>query len=109
MALTRDAILGLDDLPRVEVAIPEWGGSVFVRALTGGERDQLERMIAKDAVSRASIVALCVVDEKGERLFAQKDVEKLAGKHGGALEKIVSAALSFNSLSAEALTEAKNG
>ena len=39
--LTREQILGLSDLPREEVRIPEWGGVVFVRALTGSERDQL--------------------------------------------------------------------
>jgi hypothetical protein len=106
--LTRDEILALDDLPRQEVKIPEWKGSVYVRALTGEERDKLERMITKDSVSRAGIVALCVVDEKGERLFKEADVAKLAGKHGRALEKIVNAALRFNALTEEAITEAGN-
>jgi hypothetical protein len=106
--LTRDAILGLDDLPREEVNIPEWGGSVYVRALTGAERDQLERMISKDSVSRAAIAALCVVDAKGERLFSAKDVDKLATKHGSALERIVSAALRFNTISADGLAEGKD-
>ena len=107
--LTRDQILSLDDLPREEVHISEWGGSVFVRALTGGERDQLERMIAKDSVSRAKIAALCVVDADGCRMFSDKDVDALANKHGGALEKIVNAALRFNTLTDEAVTDAKNG
>ena len=106
--LTRDAILGMDDLPREEVQIPEWKGSVFVRALTGSERDQLERMITKDTLSRAKIAALCVVSESGERMFTDKDVEALAGKHGGALEKIVNAALRFNALTDAAVTEAGN-
>lgn len=106
--LTRDQIFALDDLPRREVAIPEWKGSVYVRALTGAERDQLERMLAKDSASRASIAALCVVDKKGERLFSEDDVEKLAKKNGTALERIVTAALQFNALTEQALDEAKN-
>lgn len=106
--LTRDQILAIDDLPREEVAIAEWKGSVFVRALTGAERDQLERMISKDTVSRAKIVALCVVDADGKRLFSEKDVDALAGKHGGALEKIVNAALRFNAISDEGLQDAGN-
>ncbi|HEX7119395.1 MAG TPA: hypothetical protein VF212_11435 [Longimicrobiales bacterium] len=105
--LTREQILGMDDLPREEVFVPEWKGSVFVRALTGSERDQLERMIAKDSVSRASIVALCVVDERGERLFSQKDVDALSKKHGQALERIVTAALHFNALTDEAIEAGK--
>jgi hypothetical protein len=98
----------MDDLPREEVFIPEWKGNVYVRALTGAERDQLERMIAKDNVSRAAIVALCVVNEAGERLFTDKDVQKLATKHGSALERIVNAALAFNALTDEAIEAGKN-
>ena len=106
--LTRDQILAADDLPRVEVAVPEWKGSVYVRALTGAERDQLERMITKDSVSRAKIAALCVVSEAGDRLFTDKDVDKLAAKHGGALEKIVNAALRFNAVTDEGIADAGN-
>ena len=106
--LTRDMILAADDLPREEVEIPEWGGSVYVRVLTGGERDQLERMIAKDSVSRAAIAALCLVDATGARLFTDADVEKLAQKNGGALEKIVTAALRFNAISDVGIAEGKD-
>lgn len=106
--LTRDFILSLDDLPREEVAIPEWKGSVYVRALTGAERDSLERMISKDNVSRARIAVLSVVDADGNRLFTDGDVDRLAGKHGGALERIVNASLRFNRLTDAAITDAGN-
>mgnify|MGYP001354239450 CR=1 FL=1 len=106
--LTRDEILGLDDLPREEVVIPEWKGSVYVRALTGAERDALERMISKDSVSRARIAVLSVVNAEGERLFTDADVDRLAGKHGGALERIVNASLRFNRLTDAAITDAGN-
>lgn len=107
--LTRDAILSLDDLPRSEVRIPEWGGSIYVRALNGEERDQLERMIAADSVSRAAIAALVVVDAEGNRLFTEpSDVAALAKKHGSALERIVTAALRFNAISEDGLADAGN-
>ena len=41
-ALTRDLILGMDDLSRVRVDVPEWGGHLFVRSMTGMERDAFE-------------------------------------------------------------------
>jgi hypothetical protein len=107
--LNRDAILGLQDLPRKEVPISEWNGSVFVRALTGRERDTLERMIQKDDVSRAAIVALVTVDAHGKRLFTDEDVSALGEKNGSALEKIVGAALSFNMLTDESLEAGKEG
>ena len=40
--LNREAILAAEDLPRELVEVPEWGGAVYVRALTGAERDQFE-------------------------------------------------------------------
>ncbi len=105
--LTRDQIFAIDDLPREEVYIAEWEGSVYVRALTGGERDELERMLSKGSAGRAAIVALCTIDADGNRLFSKDDIEKLAGKNGSALEKIVSAALRFNALTDEAFAEGK--
>ena len=104
--LTRKDILALDDLPRREVHIPEWNDSVFVRALTGAERDKLERLVSSSQTSRAAIVVLCCVDANGDRLFTDKDVAALGDKNGHALERIVSAALDFNILSDESLTEA---
>ncbi len=40
--LTKDDILGADDLATEDVEVPEWGGCVRVRALTGTERDAFE-------------------------------------------------------------------
>lgn len=107
--LTRDDILNVDDLPRKAVEVPEWGGTVYVRALTGGERDKLERMIASDSVNRASLAAMALCDTDGKRLFSEEDVKKLATKSGTALERIVSATLSFNALTAEGEEDAGNG
>ena len=43
--LTRDQILQANDLVTETVEVPEWGGSVFVKSLTGVERDQFEAAI----------------------------------------------------------------
>jgi hypothetical protein len=103
--LNRDVILAADDLPRREVQVPEWGGSVYVRALNGAERDQLERMVSSDSISRAALVALCTVDEAGERMFSDKDVAALAQKNGAALGRIVTAAMDANAITDEAIGE----
>ena len=41
--LDKNTILNADDLPREKVTIPQWGGDVFVRTLSGSERDQFEQ------------------------------------------------------------------
>jgi len=43
MALDRLQILSKkDSLPRQEIIIPEWEGSVWVRSLTVGDRDSID-------------------------------------------------------------------
>ena len=105
--LTRDMIFAADDLPRKEVPVPEWSGSVYVRALTGTERDQLERMIP-NGVSTAWLVSLTACDDKCDRLFSEADVEKLASKSSRALLRIANEALKFNALTNEATDDLKN-
>jgi hypothetical protein len=40
--LTKDAILGADDLPFEDVQVESWGGTLPVRGLTRTQRDRLE-------------------------------------------------------------------
>ena len=106
MLTSAKEILALDDLPRQAVYVPEWKDSVYVRALNGAERDHLEKLIGQNKTTRAGIAALCCVDEQGRRLFSDADVEALGQKNGQALERIVTAALAFNLITDEALSEA---
>jgi hypothetical protein len=100
--LGRDAILAVDDLRRQTVSVPEWGGEVIVRSMTGTERDELEGIIASQANSasasarlrnfRALTVSLCAVDESGNRLFTLEDVEALGKKSVAGLQRVFAAA-----------------
>ena len=42
MLLSKDQILSADDIQSQRVPVPEWGGEVMVRGLTGSQRDQWE-------------------------------------------------------------------
>lgn len=103
--LTRAEILAAPDLPRELVSVPEWGGSVYVRTMTGAERDALEtEMFQADGTDvgvsldsylanfRAKLVARCVVDEDGDRLFSDTDVVALGQKSAAALQRVVAVA-----------------
>ena len=92
--LSKDAILGADDLPFEDVEVESWGGTVRVRGLTGTERDRFEFYLAavKDAPDkvevRAKIVGWCLVDADGKRLFTDKEVGKLGAKSGEAIDLV---------------------
>jgi len=113
MALTKEAILAADDLPRRKVEVPEWGGDVYVRTMTGAERDAWEISFVPEAGGekrdlsniRAKLAVLACVDEQGKRLFDDADVEALGQKSASALERIVEAAGKLNALSGADLEE----
>ena len=115
--LGREAILGAVDLLHEDVDVPEWGGTVRVRMMTGTERDAFEsgtvtrhgKKIETNLVNiRARLVALCVIDETGARLFSEADVVALAGKSGAALGRVFEACQRLNGLTGEAAAEAED-
>jgi len=94
---TKATIFAMQDLPTVEMEVPEWGCWVRVRTLTAGERDNFEaeltavngrntRVNARNL--RAKLVAATVVDEEGRPLFGLADVEALGQKSAKALDRI---------------------
>lgn len=92
--LNRDSILAASDLPTEEVPVPEWGGSVYVRTMSGTERDSFEQSIV-DAKKgngmvnvRARLAVRVLCDDKGGRLFADSDADALGKKSGKALDRV---------------------
>jgi len=110
LLLGRDAILKATDLPTEDIEVPEWGGTVRVRGLTGEGRDEYEAstFVMRDgqafpdtANTRAKLCARCIVDEAGEPLFTQQDVHALGQLSGRALNMIWERCLALSGLSEE--------
>lgn len=116
--LTRDQILAAPDLPREEVDVPEWGGSVLVSGLSGTDRDAFEASIVEVQGSerkmdleniRAKLVARSIVDDAGQRLFSDADVRKLGAKSAVALQRVFEVAQRLSGLTPADVKElAKN-
>ena len=117
--LNRAEILAQDDLKYEDVEVPEWGGAmVRVRSLNASERDRFEastvqrngkKVTTNLENIRARLVLLCLVDEKGERLFDEGDTYPLGGKSAAALDRIFTVAQRLNGLRDEDVDElAKN-
>jgi hypothetical protein len=94
--LTREEILSRKvELARETVAVPEWGGEVFVRMLTAEERDRFEVTTAdcKRKNFRARLTAYAVCDHEGKNLFSESDVTWLSKQPAAALARIADVAL----------------
>lgn len=108
MTLTKDQILESNDLKTQSVEVPEWGGSVNIRTMTGSDRDAFEQTLVKvdgngnrktDLTNmRAKLVAMTVVDDNGNRLFGEDDIAVLGRKSATALAKVFEAAQALNGM-----------
>lgn len=110
MILTRDSILAADDLRRESVDVPEWGGSVIIRTMTGSERDAFEAEHLKDPSKdlRARLAVHTVCDEQGQLCFAPSDVAAIGQKNAAALDRIFAVAIKINGISKQDVAELGN-
>lgn len=104
--LTKEAILSADDRKTEDVSVPEWGGTVRVATMSASERDKWEAETYGDGKPktddfRARFVALCLVDEAGNRLFTDKEVGELGKKSAAALQRVFAAAQKINALTTD--------
>ncbi|HYG73467.1 MAG TPA: hypothetical protein VEK08_00440 [Planctomycetota bacterium] len=84
MASLKEQIVAVG-LKREAVKIPEWETEVFIRRLACGEREELtgKCKLAKETNAPVALdrelVAICLCDEKGERLFSADELKAIDG------------------------------
>lgn len=107
MSLTREQVRDIQDREIVKVKTPEWGKGecVFVRSLSGGERDELEGAVRSAQVSgainkdaRARFCSAFTCDADGVPLFTLADVDWLTGKSAAVLTRIMDAGMKLNAM-----------
>ena len=103
MPLTKDQILAADDLGLLEVNVPEWGGELFLRVMTVGERDAYENDWIQNKHRgvenfRAKFLQRVLCNSKGELLFTAGEIDLLAGKSARVMNRLWNLAMRHNSL-----------
>jgi len=94
--LNKDQILSSDDLPTEVVPVPEWGGEVVIRSLTGVERDEFEAAVMGSKSGgdidirglKCRLISLTAVDGEGGQMFTNGDIELLGGKSAKVLNRL---------------------
>lgn len=109
--LTRDQIIAADDLPTEVFSVPEWGGDVLLRALSGAQREEIEIRSHKAKTSgdalgwkglKALVLSYAIVDEGGKPLFPKpQDVAELAKKSSAAIERLFNHIMKMNAMTPE--------
>jgi len=116
--LKRDEILQASDIQTELVPVPEWGGDVYVKGMTGAERDKFESSIVEQrgkesrmnmANVRAKLASLTICDENGKRLFTEQDVQALSQKSASALQRVMIVAQRLSGIGDEDVKELAEG
>lgn len=115
MALTKDAILKAGALPQERVDLPEMGGHVIVRGLTGRERDAYEAgLVTRDRKGRseqnldnvrARLVVLTCFDDEGARIFGPADVAAVGDLPAKVLDRLFDVARRLSGMTEEDVKE----
>lgn len=116
MPLSKDQIVAAEDREVRSVPVPEWGGEVLLKTMTGTDRNAYEnsliRMQGDVAVpnmanASAKLLARCLVDEDGERLFSEAEIHELGQKSASVLSRLSEVAQEMNGLTEQAVEEAE--
>ena len=118
ITLKRDDILKVQDIKVEKVSVPEWGGDVYVKGMTGTERDSFEASIVNmrgkgtnvDMSNvRAKLAAQTLCDESGEKLFTDADIKALGKKSASALQRVFEVAQKLSGIGDDAIQELTEG
>lgn len=126
--IDRAALLAADDAKAIDVPVPEWGADagVRMRTLTSGERATWEngmftvtvedgpdgkpvqkRLVNKNFNMRTTLVGLCLIDDKGARLFQNDEVDLLTSKNGTVMNRLFNACMAHNGMGEGAVEAAE--
>lgn len=105
MVLDRKSILAADDVRKEKIAVPEWKGDVFLRVLTGTDRDRFEESYADQKMKafRIRFLLLALCDEDGERLFSDDEADILGKKSSVVINRLFEAGWKLNAFTQEAV------
>lgn len=100
MLLSKNQIVAANDRPHEDVEVPEWGGNVRLRVLSGSQREAIECKLHQcRSDNTATAVAAwrglknftlscAMVDEAGSQLFSEREVAVFGDKNGSVIERL---------------------
>ena len=102
--LNAESILAAEDFKYAEVDCPEWGGTVRVGSLSGGQRAQITQRVNDKQLDELDelLAVMACVDEDGSRIFTNKDIASLKKKSAAVVTRIAKKVLEISGIGNEA-------
>ncbi|BBA99281.1 hypothetical protein RVR_5829 [Actinacidiphila reveromycinica] len=110
MTLSRQAIIDAPDAVIEKVPVPEWGDDLYIKALSGIERDDFEASVRRNGVMvftnyRAKLLVRVLVNENGTRIFSDQDARALGKKNAKIISRLFDKASELSGMSDDEETE----
>jgi len=101
--LDKSAIMAASDTKLEKVHVKEWKGDVYIKTLSGTERDLFEDAYSTDRMKnfRPRFLVLTLCDANGERLFTDAEVAELGKKSSAVIAKLFDKAWALNAFRTE--------
>lgn len=111
--LTKGQAIDVNDTERILVEVPEWGGCLYIRGLSGAEAQEYatnsENAAKKDEIWKGELLWLLshtLTDENGDLLFpGEEGIKELGKKNNVVLGKLYNLSLRLSILGNEELAE----
>ena len=113
--LSKDEILGMDDIPTEEVIVPEWKNrKVLISGLTAAGRNAYQASLSeingnkrkvKLEHSTAKLLVRTIVDANRQPIFTESDIIRLGTKSAAVLERLAKVAVRLSGMDEEAQGE----
>ena len=104
-----NTILGKDDFHYEEIEVPEWGGSLRLKSLSGAERSKIIKITQQQKDTADGVFEQCIiysaVDGEGRQIFKddQATLSVLKSKDAGVTQRIGRKVLEISGLSRDSL------
>jgi len=105
--LSKEQIIAVKDIKTKVVDVPEWGGSVIIREMSGKVREEFEMFVqerrsADDSLNlrgmRTLVLSQTLVDEEGNALFTKDDMSMLGEKNAAVIDRLFTVAMELNKI-----------
>lgn len=101
--LTKQMINDAEDRQKIEIDVPEWGGTAILMALSGSDLDKFEQLYTdpekmQKVSVRAFLVSRCLVDENDRPLFSESEVHQLSRRNGAVLTRVFRECVALNKI-----------
>jgi hypothetical protein len=111
----KDQIISTADCQREEVHVPEWDCTFYIRSITAQEIDAWQcetltydkdrNVVINRQNVRSRLLVRCMVDEAGQRIFADNEALLLGSKNNKVVERLYKIAERLNAVTEEDIKE----